>query len=95
MGTCLTPKTHTVFLRGFNYCNSYSVLAPLVQALCVARSRATMGTGAELQQRRREQQQQQQQADQPVRISKRQLRLPGEVDPDLMESLLQVVTFDT
>jgi hypothetical protein len=56
-----------------------------------------MGAGAELQQRRREQQQQQQQqqADQPVRISKRQLRLPGEVDPDLMESLLQVVTFDT
>ncbi len=69
--------------------DEYSVVAPLVQALCVARSRATMGISAEMQQRRR---QQKQLHDEPVRISKRDLRLPGEgeVDPDLMDALLQV-----
>ena len=65
--------------------DEYSVVAPLVQALCVARSRAAMGINAQMQQ-----QQQQQQRLEPVRMSMRELRLPGEVDPDLMESLLQV-----
>jgi hypothetical protein len=70
--------------------DEYSVVAPLVQALCVARSRAAMGINAELQQRQKQQQQQQQQQGDTTRISKRELRLPGDVDPDLMDSLLQV-----
>jgi hypothetical protein len=63
--------------------DEYSVVAPLVQALCVARSRASMDISSQLQRRR-------QQRTEPVRISKRELRLPGAVDPDLMHSLLQV-----
>ena len=72
--------------------DEYSVVAPLVQALCVARSRAAMGINAEIQQQQQQQQQQQRQRQQGAvtRISKRELRLPGDVDPDLMDSLLQV-----
>jgi hypothetical protein len=72
--------------------DEYSVVAPLVQALCVARSRAAMGINAQMQQQqpRQEQRQVQEQRTEPVRMSKRELRLPGDVDPDLMESLLQV-----
>jgi hypothetical protein len=76
--------------------DEYSVVAPLVQALCVARSRAAMGLNAQAQQQQQQQQQRQQQQErqeqrqEPVRMSKWELRLPGDVDPDLMESLLQV-----
>ena len=48
-----------------------------------------MGISKDKQQQQ-QQQQQQHMSHAPVRLSKHELRLPGDVDPDLMETLLQV-----